>query len=330
MHCHVLIPGLPLLPIAGQRAVQGPALEILLARGSSKKLEIDNPRAWLCRSFGVANFDDPPIAALTLLADGGSPGGGYWLRSDPVHFALQRNRMLIYDSAFFAISSGEAQQLVEALDTHFLDLRLCFTAPSPTRWYMRSPERPRLRTHPLPEVVGRDVCDHMPSDTHAARWHGILNEIQMVLNNHPVNARREARSEPAINSVWLWGGGLLPESLNSRYDHVWANDVLARGLAAASNTPWAPLPELRTVLAARATNPLIVLDAPQPASAQIAQWTAQLEREWIAPLKRELACGRLAGLSLYLIGTGSAVGVEIRGGDLWKLWRRRPALPGIV
>ena len=37
-----------------------------------------------------------------------------------------------------------------------------------------------------------------------------MNEAQMILHTHPVNAEREARGMPAVNSVWLWGGGTLP------------------------------------------------------------------------------------------------------------------------
>ena len=63
----------------------------------------------------------------------------------------------------------------------------------------------------------------------------LLNEAQMVLHAHPVNEAREARGEPAVNSLWLWGAGRAARRAR-RWQSVAADDpaVLgARGLAGA-------------------------------------------------------------------------------------------------
>ena len=47
----------------------------------------------------------------------------------------------------------------------------------------------------------------------AERWRALLNESQIVLHNHPINAVREARGAVAVNSLWFWGAGTLPDSV---------------------------------------------------------------------------------------------------------------------
>ena len=60
------------------------------------------------------------------------------------------------------------------------------------------------------------------------RWHSILNEIQMVLHEHPVNEAREGRGEPPVNSVWLWGAGPMPGDVDAPFQSVSANDPITR------------------------------------------------------------------------------------------------------
>src|SRR6266516_108636 len=56
----------------------------------------------------------------------------------------------------------------------------------------------------------------------------------MVLHSHAVNEAREARGEPAVNSVWFWGGGRVPRVATERWHSVSADEPLALGLARAA------------------------------------------------------------------------------------------------
>src|SRR3546814_7983843 len=51
-------------------------------------------------------------------------------------------------------------------------------------------------------LVGTDPAD----DANARRWRSLLSEAQVVLHNHPWNARREQSGLPPVNSLWFWGG----------------------------------------------------------------------------------------------------------------------------
>src|SRR5574340_1660275 len=108
MNCHLLTPALfppPQWFDAGLlRDIRLPALETLLARGRQTPLPPGGMEAWLCRAFGVEQQLDWPVAAITLLADGGDPGDEFWLLADPVHLQLQRDRMVLVDSDHLEIS----------------------------------------------------------------------------------------------------------------------------------------------------------------------------------------------------------------------------------
>ena len=67
-----------------------------------------------------------------------------------------------------------------------------------------------MRTFAPSVVHGQHADQFLPAGEGAARWHARMNEIQMLLNQCPINEAREARGEAAVNSVWFWGAGALP------------------------------------------------------------------------------------------------------------------------
>ena len=233
MHCTLLVPDL--LPSALHDAPQPrvPRLAALLARGTAGELTNGGMEAWLCASFGVPRQYDWPVAALTLAADGGEPADDYWLRCDPVHFYLRQNRMHVSNAAG-APDDAESQALIAALNAHFAGDGLLFRAGAAGRWYVRSKAHIELTTHALPESLDREIDSCMPAGADSGHWRRVLNEIQMLLHAHPVNAQREARGLPAFNSVWLWGGGRAPRVGAAPFTRVWADDALARRLQPAA------------------------------------------------------------------------------------------------
>lgn len=329
MHCDLLLSGL-LPPLTADNEGRLPypdlsALETLLARGRREPVPAETPEGWLCRIFGAAKQHDWPVAPLTLLADGGDPGCGYWLRADPAHLMLRRDRMILAGGDALAISPSEAELLVEALNRHFSAAGLVFHVPHPRRWYLGPIEQAGIHTTPLPEAAGRNVRGLLPRGPDEKRWHGILNEIQMLLHSHPVNEAREARDEPSINSVWLWGGGKPPDSLARPFDSIASDEPLARGLALAAGISGAALPASADAWldSAPAGRSLVVLDAPRSA-AQYGDLTAweeslkALERNWFEPLRQAVRAGRLT-LVLHVPEAGACWRID--RAELWKFWR---------
>ena len=53
--------------------------------------------------------------------------------------------------------------------------------------------------------------EFLPSGDDTATYRNLLGEIEMALHEHEVNLRRVEQGQQAVNSLWLWGGGVAPE-----------------------------------------------------------------------------------------------------------------------
>jgi len=318
MHCHLLVPdffsgdGTP--PAA--RLV---AAETLISKGRRKRMPASSPEAWLFERFQIAKQRDWPVAPYTLLGDGGSPERHFWMRADPVHLRVGSDSIVLFAGPASSVSRAEAEALAEALNRHFGD-SLSLLAPYPGRWYVRMEPAPEVQTTPPATAQGKEIQARLPSGRGAKRLRALMNEAQMLLHEHAVNAGREARGEPALNSLWFWGGGAIESTPTRPFSAVIAEDPLARGLALASGIPARALPEnahLTLVSLKEEDVALIVLDAPQ-----IPDGFAALERNWFEPLLAALLAGRIGMLSLHLLGAHARLEVETVRSDLRYFWRR--------
>jgi len=72
-----------------------------------------------------------------------------------------------------------------------------------------------------------DLGDWWPTGQAWRAWRRRVNEIQMTWHDHPVNLAREQGGLPAINSVWLYGGGngFMPTPAGD--DHQWVESLSA-------------------------------------------------------------------------------------------------------
>ena len=179
---------------------------------------------WLCDVLGVVVEQDPPVAPLRLAGESDRDAAaqardGYWLCADPITTTTGVDRVRI-DAVVDDLSAEEARELIAALDEFFRVDGLRFVAPSPSRWYVRTASPPRLSTTSLDHVIGRSMLRWMPEGVDAATWRARLNETQMLLHAHPVNAARERRGLAAVSSCWLWGGGSWPPFIGARIDAV--------------------------------------------------------------------------------------------------------------
>jgi len=244
---------------AALREIRLPALEKWLARADIETTADAGMTGWLARAFELPL--PAPIAPICLAGEGEARPGA-WMRADPVHLRIERDHLALHDAAMLDVTRAEADALVAALQAHFGRDGLEFHAAAPERWYVRVPEAELPATTPLEGALGRDVFGLLPRSKGAFNWRSALTEAQMVLGAHAVNAARDARGQPAINSVWLWGEGIAPSQVKKVYALVYADDIFARGLGALSGAQPRPLPRaIGDVAGLRADeSALVVLD----------------------------------------------------------------------
>jgi hypothetical protein len=310
---------------ADRRPVGGfPALQRILSRARVTPVAARDRDAVLLEAFGVKRQRDWPVAPFSWLADGGEAGGAFWLRADPVHLRADRDVLVLSEVDAADLTAGSAETLVDALNAYFQPDALRFFAAAPARWYVELPAAPDMRTSPTHAVAARNVDPFLPQGPDALAWHRRFNEIQMLFHSHPVNEAREAAGQPTVNSVWFWGGGILPDRVRGRFARVWSDDPLARGLARAARIDQAAAPAgaEEWLSAAGDGTHLVVLD--HPGSRQD-DALATFERAWFAPLLQAVKNRRLSALGILAERSDDMLRFDLAAGDLWKFWRRAAA-----
>jgi hypothetical protein len=308
-------------PVLGPRA---PALEALLARGRWVPVRTDGYEATLFDLLGAYAADEQslPAAEPCYRLDTQRPAAGSVLCADPVHLEPGIDELVLTPARDLAISEVEATSLAEALSSHFESRGWRIEAPHPERWYLSVAQSPPLLALPPSRVIGRNPHAHLPEGADARYWIAVLNEIQMLLHEHPVNRDREAAGRRPINGLWLWGAGPFRQRDSLPAGRVWARDALARALAEAAGLTCSELPVSLSDLEPGGRCVVVIDDLLWPArQGRDDQWTAALEAlndRFFEPALRGL--GRIWRTIEIL--PCDARGCRLRATDRWRVWRR--------
>jgi hypothetical protein len=303
----LLIPGLtgpesdhPITDYILKRPV---ALDRLLSRSRAEPVQASGLEDALGRYFGMGAGEKLPVAPLCWLADTGESATQYLLRADPVHLRADQSCLRLFDAHSFTLTQQEADALLATINDFHAAQGWVFSAPHPQRWYLAVQQAPDITTRTLAQVAGQDIDPFLPGGADARHWHSLMNELQMLLHDHPVNAAREARGEPVINSLWFWGGGELPGTLSPQIRTLYSDHPLATGLARHAGLALQDVPaDAAELQDAPSDTPLLVLldRLEWPAHYNdIEDWLAgleQLEQNWFAPLLAAVQQGRLTSL----------------------------------
>lgn len=301
-----------LLP-ARERLHAGSVLPERLARllGRADRLPDATPGrdAQLLRAFDVLP-QRIPVAPITRQMDAGDGHHGAWLRADPAHVRADMGSARMLACGELRLDAEEADALVAALRPLFGDEGFPISAPVPSRWYLMLPAQSQLPAFAPPQVVlGDDLHAHMPEGDAGRRWRRLLNEAQVILHNHPLNARRAAAGKLPVNSLWFWGAGSLPDHVRANGQRYASVDPLVLALARLATAPVVALDP-------------VALDAEQgPTTIDLATLrdVAELEAPWLTAALVALAAGRFAAIDLDFADGARFVW---RHSHRWRLWRR--------
>jgi hypothetical protein len=317
----VVLPGLaPLRQLAGSDGCRW--LDRLLARadaGAAPAVGLHAAIAAAIAGDGRAARRHAP-AVVCAREDGIEDVTDDLLRLDPVALSPAGDHLLL--GAVGPLDGDAAESLAAAIGTA-LDDEPRPRVGAPGRWYARLAGLQGASWTAPETAFGRDVYEALPGGPGSGPVRRLLNEIQMVLHDHPVNVARRAAGLPEVNSVWPWGwAGPEREPPSPWNGRCFADHPYARGLARLAGGEVAPPPAPPDDW----TGPgLIVCDAPWQAllagdEAAARDGLAAFDAGWCEPLLRALQRGRIAGLHLdadeirYTLGPAAS----------WRLWRRRP------
>src|SRR5690606_26371883 len=128
-----------------------------------------------------------------------------------------------------------------------------------------------------------------------------------VLHNHPRNAERARQGKPPVNSLWFWGGGVLPDAVESPHAAFHSGDETGLALADAAGIA-RPLPAGFGLESGDE-----VFDLHE------ARDLAAVERDWLLPACAALARAELGHLVLDL---ADGRGWTLARGQRWRFWRK--------
>ena len=179
-----------------------------------------------------------PAAALIREYLAGDAGDATWLNADPAWVQPDMTGVRLLACGSMPLQPGEAQAYAQVLQPTFAEAGLQLEITGPNHWQLRLPPDVPVPDFAAPErALGEDLYQHLPQGSDGRRWRLLLNEVQVLLHQHPLNAARQARGLAPVNSVWLWGAGRLPARLHGAFAGVAGNDALLRALAARAGIP---------------------------------------------------------------------------------------------
>ena len=271
------------------------------------------------------------------------------MRADPVHLHADMGRLIVFPPPMLGLDLAQSGAICDWLNTHEYFPGPPLAAMSGTCWLVEADEQAAQLLSFAPSVAhGHDADRFLPAGEGASRWHARMNEIQMLLNQCPLNQDRAARGESVVNSVWFWGAGRLPEppadALRgessehagiARYTRVHGDNDLLAGLADWAGLRARPLPDdgvqwLRDAPLQGAQ--LLVLEDLQLAAcaADIGAWQLALhtlEQRWLRPIAEGLRHGAWQQVTVH---AGRGASVVIRRPGLTRWLRRRRALSDVL
>lgn len=241
------------------------------------------------------------MAAITRQADVGDGALNQWLRADPVYVRPDMTGARLMAWGNLGLSRGDAESFLQALRPIFGDAGLPLSAPSPERWYVALARDSRTPEFVPPvDALGQDLLELMPAGPEGRRWLALLNEAQVTLHNHPLNRQRAAAGLLPVNSLWLWGGGMLPDAVTSPAHSFTSRDPELRALAGLAG----------------------IGDGPGRQGLHLVDLRA--ERDWPAIERTHLGPpdGSVAWRESLVLDFADGVAFHCLPGQRWRFWRK--------
>lgn len=303
-----------------------PALQCLLSRSSRFSTDCSLTEferlVFSLFDYAYSAEEELPVAAVCRLADGFEADGENYLRADPVQLVADQDKVYLTASKELEVTEKEARSLAEAFNSIYAEEGWSLDFSSPQCWYLRPGVKPEIKTFSVLQAMGYAIQPWLPQGNKALQWHALMNEIQMLFHTHKVNIERDSRGARLITGLWLWGAGRLPRAAAGKFNRVWSNEPLSKGLAMHASIDSDAVPE-DIDAAISVENSIVVIDELlHPAVTGNNQlWfesLTRLEDELFNPLLAALESGQLQTLEFYPV---NGMRYRISGKSLKRWWR---------
>jgi hypothetical protein len=286
---------------------RAPLLERLLARADTSTVVAD----WRAEAFRLIAPQSamPGVGAAALCAEQGLIDAASVFIATPVHYLAEMSNVRLAAHGILSLSRAEADALAADFNRvwHDAGIRLVSgrsqTPRAPDLFCVTDRVLDAVTRDPE-DVLDRHIEDYLPAGPDAPRLRRLMSEIEMWLFEHAVNRTRAADAAPAVNGLWLWGGGPALASLPPVEGWTAGEDPFV--------TAFGTRPELPS--AANPASGVVVIDAEPGTDA----WR-DAESRWLERSFADLRAGRIARL---VLSAGDRC-YSVRGRWNWRPWRRR-------
>jgi hypothetical protein len=280
---------------------RSPMLERLLARADPPTAVID----WRGDAFRLIapTITIPGVAAAALFAERGPVDAASVFIAAPVHYIAEMSSVRLPDDGILSLLHSEADALATDFNRVWDGAGVRLFAGRFTDLYCEFDQALNATTHDPEDVCDRHIENYLPTGSGSPRLRRLMSETEMWLFEHAVNRTRMSVSAPAVNGLWLWGGGPTVTALPAVQGWSAGDDPLFKAIAAGS--------ELSRAAAASG----VVVVTAQPGTDE---WRG-MESRW---LSRSFADLRSARIDRVDLSAGNRC-FSVRGRWNWRLWRRR-------
>lgn len=336
--CSIYFPGLlgPDVPIKvldkneWPGVQQIPNLSKLLSRGHYRALSKADIETRILNGMGISfsGNEDVPVARLRVqqlpLID--TQKSAWCL--DPVFIQIDKEDAVVQAHENIELSESEARHIIDDLNTHFAEDGFKLHYHSVYRWVLEA--ELDLITTSLSSAMYKNISQLQPAGTSEKRWWALLNEIQMLLYNHPVNEARESRGAIPVNSLWLWGGSSTVQ-YEPLIDSIFCNEQWVTDVAQLYDIDFQSTDDVKELKALSESCLMLYTDLLGAIRQSDAfAWLDSLkefEQTILSTIMNMMEKDKLQTLMLY----SDTVSISIRRADLKKWWKRiRPVRDTII
>ncbi len=285
-----------------------PSLEWALARAASHVIDAADWRSWLRDRLGA-----PPQSARDTQA---------WWLATPVHYIAGLDTLRLHGDGLLRLPLPTQQQLVAGFARAFDGSGWRLLATDARELLMAGPSLAAEAPDPA-RFLGQSTRDAQPLGMGVEALRRLQGEIEMWLHGADFHGSG-AGARLKVNGMWLWGrsyAGLAADAAHADRSpgqaggRLFADDLAARGCAAAAGMPQSALPQRWPEDGPGGDRYVVINIAGSDVTAQL----EAIEARWFAPALAACVAGRYASLEL-VCGTRRW---QLDGAARWRFWRRR-------
>ncbi len=291
----------------------------ILRYGKARIVAETTDDLWM-RQFGLLPQPDRPLARLLLEAEvesikHASQDIYSLLLAQPVHLSLQRDSFAL--DSLLVLSAEEYLALTTHLNDFFAEDGITLI-PSATQqyWFLKTDSPWQLTTLPVQAALHRNIQAWMPQGLDANKLRQIINQVQMLLHEHPMNQKRLQKGLPEINSIWFSSNSFCGQGYVIEPTHksvLVGHDALTRVVSERCQLPH--YADVSTAAKAGAKHAIMLMY-----KADSVDWGA---------IYQAVRSRKIRQMMAHFPAVNGTLQVSLTPLDCWRFWRKPNSLESI-